>query len=97
MGPLTTACGRRQCSVAAGWVAQGEGRMVETGVKGLRGAAERAVRRLAHTYWRLARGMTLGVRAIAIDDAGRARGSGRADSTIHGSHCRPGRPCLPAT
>jgi 8-oxo-dGTP pyrophosphatase MutT (NUDIX family) len=39
----------------------------ETGPKGLRQAAERALRRVAHTYWRFSRGMTLGVRALVID------------------------------
>lgn len=33
----------------------------------LRGACEPALRKLFHLYWRFARGMTLGVRAIVID------------------------------
>lgn len=37
----------------------------------LRRALEPAVRRLLHTYWRFARGLTLGVRAVVIDPAGR--------------------------
>src|SRR5689334_14290642 len=37
----------------------------------LRRALEPAMRRLLHTYWRIARGMTLGVRAVVIDPAGR--------------------------
>jgi 8-oxo-dGTP pyrophosphatase MutT (NUDIX family) len=37
----------------------------------LRRALSPAVRRVLHTYWRFARGMTLGVRALVIDDAGR--------------------------
>ena len=37
----------------------------------LRRALEPALRRLLHTYWRFARGMTLGTRAVVIDDAGR--------------------------
>lgn len=37
----------------------------------LRRALEPALRRLLHTYWRIARGMTLGVRAVVIDPAGR--------------------------
>src|SRR5438067_13880107 len=32
---------------------------------------EPAIRRVFHTYWRFARGMTLGVRAIVIDPRGR--------------------------
>ena len=32
---------------------------------------EPLVTRLVHTYWRFARGMTLGVRALVIDDADR--------------------------
>ena len=37
----------------------------------LRRALEPATRRLLHTYWRFARGLTLGVRAVVIDPAGR--------------------------
>lgn len=37
----------------------------------LRRAAEPALRRLLHVYWRFARGMTLGVRGVVIDGAGR--------------------------
>jgi len=33
--------------------------------------AETAMRRCMHLYWRLARGLTLGVRALVIDDARR--------------------------
>jgi ADP-ribose pyrophosphatase YjhB (NUDIX family) len=39
---------------------------------GLRRALEPAIRRVLHTYWRFARGLTLGVRAIVIDPQGRA-------------------------
>jgi ADP-ribose pyrophosphatase YjhB (NUDIX family) len=38
---------------------------------GLRHALEPAIRRVLHTYWRFARGLTLGVRAIVIDPQGR--------------------------
>jgi 8-oxo-dGTP pyrophosphatase MutT (NUDIX family) len=37
----------------------------------LRRALEPAIRRVLHFYWRFARGMTLGVRAIVIDPQGR--------------------------
>src|SRR5262249_2745259 len=37
----------------------------------LRVAFERAVRRVLHVYWRFARAMTLGVRALVIDENGR--------------------------
>src|SRR5437762_12866702 len=37
----------------------------------VRRALEPAIRRVLHTYWRFARGMTLGVRAIVIDPQGR--------------------------
>jgi 8-oxo-dGTP pyrophosphatase MutT (NUDIX family) len=37
----------------------------------LRRALEPALRRVFHFYWRFARGMTLGVRAIVIDPQGR--------------------------
>lgn len=33
--------------------------------------AERALRRVFHTYWRFARGMTLGVRGLVLDSDGR--------------------------
>jgi 8-oxo-dGTP pyrophosphatase MutT (NUDIX family) len=36
----------------------------------LRVALEPAIRRVLHLYWRFARGMTLGVRALVINDAG---------------------------
>ena len=36
-----------------------------------RRALEPALRRLLHLYWRFARGMTLGVRALVIDETGR--------------------------
>jgi 8-oxo-dGTP pyrophosphatase MutT (NUDIX family) len=36
-----------------------------------RRALEPALRRVLHFYWRFARGMTLGVRAVVIDPAGR--------------------------
>jgi hypothetical protein len=34
----------------------------------MRRAFEPALRKLFHLYWRFARGMTLGVRAVVIDD-----------------------------
>ena len=37
----------------------------------LRRAFEPALRRVMHVYWRFARGMTLGVRALVIDGEGR--------------------------
>jgi 8-oxo-dGTP pyrophosphatase MutT (NUDIX family) len=37
----------------------------------LRRTLEPAIRRVLHAYWRFARGMTLGVRAIVIDPLGR--------------------------
>src|ERR1044072_1227621 len=36
-----------------------------------RRAVEPALRRVLHVYWRFARGMTLGVRAVVIDPTGR--------------------------
>jgi 8-oxo-dGTP pyrophosphatase MutT (NUDIX family) len=36
-----------------------------------RRALEPAIRRVLHTYWRFARGMTLGVRAVVADPQGR--------------------------
>jgi 8-oxo-dGTP pyrophosphatase MutT (NUDIX family) len=40
-------------------------------LESLRRACEPAIRRVLHTYWRFARGMTLGVRALVVDEAGR--------------------------
>src|SRR5437588_2259057 len=37
----------------------------------LRRTLEPAIRRVLHTYWRFARGMTLGVRAVVIDPQSR--------------------------
>ena len=36
-----------------------------------RRALEPVLRRMLHVYWRFARGLTLGVRALVIDDSGR--------------------------
>jgi ADP-ribose pyrophosphatase YjhB (NUDIX family) len=48
----------------------------ETGMKrpsldATRRALEPALRRVLHTYWRFARAMTLGVRALVLDEEGR--------------------------
>jgi ADP-ribose pyrophosphatase YjhB (NUDIX family) len=40
-------------------------------LSGTRRALEPALRRVLHVYWRFARAMTLGVRALVIDDDGR--------------------------
>jgi len=40
-------------------------------LQSVRRAAEPALRRLLHFYWRFARAMTLGVRALVIDGSGR--------------------------
>src|ERR1700704_933336 len=37
----------------------------------VRRACEPAIRRMLHVYWRFARGMTLGVRALVVDQTGR--------------------------
>src|SRR5436190_23473009 len=39
--------------------------------RGVRGAVEPAIRRGFHLYWRMSRGLTLGVRALVVDEAGR--------------------------
>jgi 8-oxo-dGTP pyrophosphatase MutT (NUDIX family) len=48
-------------------------RLMSRGTKGedMRDAIERGMRRGMHLYWRFARGLTLGVRAVVIDDARR--------------------------
>jgi 8-oxo-dGTP pyrophosphatase MutT (NUDIX family) len=48
-------------------------RLMALGAKGddMRDAIEQAMRRGMHLYWRFARGLTLGVRALVIDDARR--------------------------
>jgi 8-oxo-dGTP pyrophosphatase MutT (NUDIX family) len=47
--------------------------LMSRGAKGddMRNAIERAMRRGMHLYWRFARGLTLGVRAVVIDEARR--------------------------
>ena len=40
-------------------------------MQGLRRSLEPALRRLFHLYWRFARGMTLGVRAVVLDGENR--------------------------
>jgi ADP-ribose pyrophosphatase YjhB (NUDIX family) len=44
---------------------------VATIMQGLRRSLEPALRRFFHLYWRLARGMTLGVRAVVLDTENR--------------------------
>ncbi|MEA2929584.1 MAG: hypothetical protein QOG38_2012 [Hyphomicrobiales bacterium] len=39
-------------------------------IDGLRRALEPAIRRVLHFYWRFARGMTLGVRAVVVNASG---------------------------
>src|SRR5882672_4117922 len=45
--------------------------MKRTGLDAVRNAFEPAIRRVLHLYWRFARGLTLGVRALVIDEKGR--------------------------
>ena len=45
--------------------------MTRANIDRVRRALEPALRRVLHLYWRFARGMTLGVRALVIDDKGR--------------------------
>jgi ADP-ribose pyrophosphatase YjhB (NUDIX family) len=45
--------------------------MKRANASSLRMAIERAVRRVLHVYWRFARAMTLGVRALVIDESER--------------------------
>jgi ADP-ribose pyrophosphatase YjhB (NUDIX family) len=45
--------------------------MKRVSLDGTRRALEPALRRLMHLYWRFARAMTLGVRALVIDESGR--------------------------
>jgi len=45
----------------------GESSMKRLTLSGTRRALEPALRRLLHVYWRFARAMTLGVRALVID------------------------------
>jgi 8-oxo-dGTP pyrophosphatase MutT (NUDIX family) len=46
---------------------QGKRNSIEMDLQGLRKGLEPALRRLFHLYWRLARGMTLGVRGVVLD------------------------------
>jgi ADP-ribose pyrophosphatase YjhB (NUDIX family) len=49
----------------------GEGRTRRINLDVVRRAFEPAIRRVLHFYWRFARAMTLGVRAVVIDREGR--------------------------
>src|SRR6266571_8198277 len=49
----------------------GESSMKRLSLNGTRRALEPALRRVLHVYWRFARAMTLGVRALVIDARGR--------------------------
>jgi 8-oxo-dGTP pyrophosphatase MutT (NUDIX family) len=41
---------------------------MNSALKGVRDAFEPVLRRLLHVYWRLTRGLTLGVRALVVDE-----------------------------
>jgi ADP-ribose pyrophosphatase YjhB (NUDIX family) len=56
-----------QASISRGDRAGGRSKMT---VETLRRALEPAIRRVLHFYWRFARGMTLGVRAIVVNESG---------------------------
>jgi 8-oxo-dGTP pyrophosphatase MutT (NUDIX family) len=45
--------------------------MTDSSVNRLRRRFEPAIRRVLHFYWRFTRSMTLGVRAVVLDEAGR--------------------------
>jgi ADP-ribose pyrophosphatase YjhB (NUDIX family) len=49
----------------------GMGADAEGPIDRLRRAAEPALRRLLHLHWRFSRGLTLGVRAVVVDAAGK--------------------------
>jgi ADP-ribose pyrophosphatase YjhB (NUDIX family) len=49
----------------------GEGRTRRVNLDAVRRAFEPAIRRVLHFYWRFARAVTLGVRAVVIDREGR--------------------------
>src|SRR5262244_1123901 len=49
----------------------GESSMKRLSLSGTRRGLEPALRRVLHVYWRFARAMTLGVRALVIDAEGR--------------------------
>jgi 8-oxo-dGTP pyrophosphatase MutT (NUDIX family) len=51
--------------------ARNESGMERDNLDRVRRAFEPVLRRVMHVYWRFARGMTLGVRALVIDDKGR--------------------------
>jgi ADP-ribose pyrophosphatase YjhB (NUDIX family) len=51
--------------------AGGRAGMQRISLDGARRVLEPALRRVLHFYWRFARGLTLGVRALVIDEAGR--------------------------
>src|SRR4051812_18314922 len=57
------------CHAQRGWRGAMAGE--RTAIGALRTACEPALRRVLHLYWRFARGLTLGVRGLVIDDRGR--------------------------
>jgi len=61
--------GRRDARIKR--VSEYPGVSVTTKLRSLRKNLEPALRRVFHLYWRLARGMTLGVRAVVLDDENR--------------------------
>jgi 8-oxo-dGTP pyrophosphatase MutT (NUDIX family) len=50
-----------------GWPSRRAQKGIGMNIDSIRRALEPAIRRVLHTYWRFARGLTLGVRALVID------------------------------
>src|SRR3982074_3599781 len=71
MRPLKLLCNNRDCFGKVSTPTKAARPLAVINLQTLRRRFEPALRRVFHLYWRFARGMTLGVRGVVLDDDNR--------------------------